>query len=466
MAEVHHIAPFAPVTTSALWARFPRLQQVGDGVYHAQCPVDREHGTFEVREAEDGWRIGLCVDGCVPREIWNAVPAPPDTSDVPRFKLESLAALLAEDIPPTRWLLTPYVPAASFGELVGPPGKGKTTFMGWMIMQMAKAGFRVAIIEEEGSRRGLQRLLGRALAAAGDDAKERVSFMHAQHVSLLDAGHVRELAELLKGFDFVLFDSFSLVTPGLDEDKSKEMGPVIRDLRWLRDQLGIAVWLNHHSGKSIWKSDEVPRLGDGRGSSALPGALDAELSMKPLSEPEDGFIQFDLYVTKMREADDQVRPQRVSIARNGPAAIVEMSDLDTKDPGDAAYGKRKGAGRPAKLTLDQRAKAITEAVREGGPIAGWKIKAVVGGNSQLNGNLIKELCTNGVLRQDNGLLVLNSASRIKNTSEQRPLEPLVPNRTAKAVAITEQAEGSGNSEQANSEQAAEPAAGQPHKEVF
>ena len=266
-----------------------------------------------------------------------APPAPTPAAPTPntrpsRFKPEQLADLLEEDIPPTKWLLAPYIPAASFGELVGPPGKGKTTFMVWMIMQMAMAGYRCLIIEEEGSRRGLQRLLGRALEAVSTKCHTNVEFMHAQGVNLLNASDIRDLAIIIKDFDFVLFDSFQLVTSGLDEDKTKDMGPVIHDLRWLRDQTGAAIWMNHHSGKSKWRPGEVPKLGDGRGSSALPGALDAELSMKPLEVTEAGFIQFDLYVTKMREGDDQVPPKRVSIARNGPAAICEMSDLAESAP--------------------------------------------------------------------------------------------------------------------------------------
>lgn len=271
------------------------------------------------------------------RDAVRALPAPraaAATVDVAqpasRFTLEPLTALLAEVIPPTNWLLKRYVPACSFGELVGPPGKGKTTLMAWMVMEMAKLGRRCAIFEEEGSRRGLQRTLGRAFEVDRGDTAERVWFAHAQHLNLLDARDVKALADTLRGFDFVLLDSFNLVTPGLDEDKSKDMGPVIRDIRWLRDSLEIAVWLNHHSGKSKWKAGEVPRLGDGRGSSALPGALDAELSMRPAEKPEVGFIQFDLFVTKMREADDQVPAQRVSIARNGPAAILEMSEIDER----------------------------------------------------------------------------------------------------------------------------------------
>lgn len=254
----------------------------------------------------------------------------------PRFVMEKLSDLLAEVIPPTKWLLAPYVPACSFGELVGPPGKGKTTFMAWMLMQMASAGYRCAVIEEEGSRRGLQRLLSRAMEAIGSNVSERIGFMHSQHVNLLNALDVQALSEVLRGFDFVLFDSFSLVTPGLDEDKAKDGGPVIKDLLWLRDTLKIAPWFNHHSGKSKWKSGEVPHLGDGRGSSIWPGALDTELSMRPVENAEEGFIQFDLFVTKMREGDDQVKPQRVSIARNGPAAIVQMhnTDADVAPPVD------------------------------------------------------------------------------------------------------------------------------------
>jgi hypothetical protein len=321
--------------------------------WRATCPRDSRHTVFFNPR---GGLLGDCSGGCTAQDVIAALnedeparlrePGSDDGDEQPpraqRFQLEPLSRLLAEQIPPTKWLLTPYVPACSFGELVGPPGKGKTTLMAWMIMQMAKAGYRCAIIEEEGSRRGLQRLLGRAKEAVGGDVGDRVSFMHAQHVSLLDPRDIRILAEILKGQDFVLLDSFNLVTPGLDEDKAAAMGPVIRDLRWLRDTLQIAVWLNHHSGKSMWKSGEIPKLGDGRGSSALPGALDAELSMRPIEESEEGFIQFDLFVTKMREADDQVKPRRVSIARAGPAAVAEMSDLDDT-AAVAPATKRSGA---------------------------------------------------------------------------------------------------------------------------
>lgn len=329
--------------------RFHDLHKVDEGLA-ARCPVVHEgglEGVVHFAEAEGLWRLAACDLGCTPQAIWDGAqpldrPEPgedrPEAEAAkPRFRLEALTDLLLEEIPPIRWLLAPYVPAASFGELVGPPGKGKTTFMAWMIMQMASAGHRCAIIEEEGSRGGLQRLLRRALAAVGPEAADRVSFMHAQGVDLAKAGEVAELAGLLVGYDFVLFDSFAMVTPGLDEDKAQAVGPLVKLVKWLRDSTGIAPWFNHHSGKSKWKPGEVPRLGDGRGSSALPGALDAELSMKPLEKAEQGFIQFDLYVTKMREGDDQVKPQRVSIARNGPAAIVEMGELDQGAPDAEAH---------------------------------------------------------------------------------------------------------------------------------
>lgn len=292
---------------------------------------------------------------------------------IPRFALEPLSKFLVEVIPPTKWLLSPYVPAGSFGELVGPPGKGKTTFMASMLMQMAANGYRCAIIEEEGSRGGLQRLLRRALEAINKDVAERIWFSHAQHVNLLDQADIYDLSIVLRGFDFVLFDSFNLVTPGLEEDKAKEMGTVIRDLRWLRDTLQIAAWLNHHSGKSKWKPGEIPRLGDGRGSSVLPGALDTELSMRPVENPEEGFIQFDLFVTKMREADDQIKPQRISIARNGPAAIVQMYDTDAEVAPliDGAllldvlrFVDAAGAAGTSKNQLEKNVTGKTDAIRD------------------------------------------------------------------------------------------------------
>jgi hypothetical protein len=245
----------------------------------------------------------------------------------PRFLVESARSLLAEIIPPTQWLLAPFVYVASFGELVGPPGKGKTTFMVWMIAQMAAAGHRCMIVEEEGSRGQLQRLLRRALACVGNDAVDRVSFMHEQGANVRNSLDVEALIEVLRGYDFVLFDSFALVTPGMEEDTSKEMGLVVDNLKYIRKTLRIAVWLNHHSGKSVWKKGEIPKLGDGRGSSALPAAIDAELSMRPC-ESRLGLIEFDLFVTKMRGENDQILPRHVEIDRNGSAASCEMTDLD------------------------------------------------------------------------------------------------------------------------------------------
>lgn len=332
------------VPTQLLLERFPVLR-TGDvpGERVGDCPCIHEAGeaTFPIRDLGDGtWSIQVCDLGCMPQAIWDGAevidrPQPgEDREEEPktRFRLESLTDLLLEEIPPIKWLLAPYIPAASFGELVGPPGKGKTTFMAWMIMQMAMAGHLCAIIEEEGSRGGLQRLLRRALAAVGPEAAGRVSFMHAQGVDIAKPGEVAELAVLLQGYDFVLFDSFAMVTPGLDEDKAQAVGPLVKLVKWLRDSTGVAPWFNHHSGKSKWQPGEKPKLGDGRGSSALPGALDAELSMKPIEKQAEGLIQFELYVTKMREADDQVKPQLVSIARTGEAATVEMEDLGVLAP--------------------------------------------------------------------------------------------------------------------------------------
>lgn len=320
-----------------------------------------------LRDAERPTGAGKVLSALAPpRE-----PGSDDDTDAPalppqRFRVESARSLLAEVIPPTKWLLSPYVYVASFGELVGPPGKGKTTFMCWMIAQMAAAGYRCMIVEEEGSRGQLQRLLRRALACVGDDAIDRVSFMHEQSANIRSHVDIDALIEVLRGYDFVLFDSFALVTPGMDEDTSKEMGPVIDNLKYIRKTLRIAVWLNHHSGKTVWKNGEIPKLGDGRGSSALPAAIDAELSMRPC-ESRLGLIEFELFVTKMRGENDQIPPKHVQIDRNGSAASCEMTDIDVSD---APTSKASAVDKLADLLMkDVRVPTTFETAQPAGVIA-------------------------------------------------------------------------------------------------
>lgn len=243
------------------------------------------------------------------------------------LNLQPVSVLLAKTIPPAVYLYPEYIPALSFGELVGPPGLGKTLLMIYLMTRMAKSGLRCALIELEGGERGLQDRIGRAVEEAGKGVTDMIHYSHAPPISLMDSSNVVTMAEELASFDFVLFDSFARASAGLDEDKSKDMGPLVEKIDYIRRNAECAVWLNHHTGKSKWEPGTIPRLGDGRGSSALPGALDAELSIVPVSdaEQEQGFAKFMLHVTKMRDGDDKIPARLVTIAMNGPAALVTMN---------------------------------------------------------------------------------------------------------------------------------------------
>lgn len=242
------------------------------------------------------------------------------------LNLQPVSVLLAKSIPPAVYLYPEYIPALSFGELVGPPGLGKTMLMIYLMTRMAKSGLRCALVELEGGERGLQDRIRRAVEESGKGVTDMIHYSHAPPVSLMREADVFRMADELNGFDFVLFDSFARASAGLDEDKSKDMGPLIEKIDYIRRNAECAVWLNHHTGKSKWEPGTIPRLGDGRGSSALPGALDAELSIVPVfdAEQEQGFAKFMLHVTKMRDGDDKIPARLVTIAMNGPAAIVSM----------------------------------------------------------------------------------------------------------------------------------------------
>ena len=48
------------------------------------------------------------------------------------------------------------------------------------------------------------------------------------------------------GAEFVVLDALRRLTPGLDEDSSRDMAPVIADLANLARDLYVAVLLLHH----------------------------------------------------------------------------------------------------------------------------------------------------------------------------------------------------------------------------
>jgi hypothetical protein len=260
-----------------------------------------------------------------------------ETQEVPvpkpsLLKLQPISVLLAEQIPPTEWLIAPWIETGSIGAIVAPPNIGKTLLAFHFSVQVAAAGKRVAIIEEEGGKRGFQSRISRAVAAAGGPgACKTIDWSFKPRISLMSGSHVADLCDELAGYDLVIIDSLARVTTGMEENDAKEVGQLVASLDIIREATKAAVYSIHHTGKSKWKPGEVPTLADGRGSSALAGGLDTVIALAYVAEEEQltGVVSFTIHITKQRDEDNKVAPRLARIKMTGPEAYVEMEESPT-----------------------------------------------------------------------------------------------------------------------------------------
>jgi hypothetical protein len=329
--------PFAPVTTSALRARFPRLQQTAvDGVYQAQCPVDREHGIFEVREAEDGWRLGLCLDGCLPRDIWEAGGKPQSVpEEAASWGFQTAAEFLAQTFPPIRWLYLDLVPAESVTVIMAAPNAGKTFWaldvVAQVVVKAAREGKHVWVVEEEGTGAALQWRLSRAMAAAGvsasDPAASHIHIAWNTGRSLRNAGHLSTLAQECHGAELIVLDSLSALAGGIDENSSKDMAEIAQALNALKIAAACAILALHHMTKAAWPDGVAPRLEHMRGHGALPGRADTVIALVPL-ECDATEVRAELHCVKQRDGS-KPKARTIAIAMTGAAAVVTMEDKES-----------------------------------------------------------------------------------------------------------------------------------------
>jgi hypothetical protein len=70
----------------------------------------------------------------------------------------------------------------------------------------------------------------------------------------------------------VVIDTLARAMPGADENSAQEVGVVIAECDWLKDELDTTAMLVHHSGKDESKG--------ARGTSALRGAWDAAFEIR------------------------------------------------------------------------------------------------------------------------------------------------------------------------------------------
>lgn len=243
------------------------------------------------------------------------------------------------DMPPPEFVIDRLLEHGGLSSLIGPPGIGKSTVALDMACHIATGRTwhgrrtlktKVLYLPGEGLAGAVQRitawshaygtelgdqlLLGDSiiqLAASPDAWGEMAAFIASQRVGL------------------IIFDTFARMSLGLEENSATDVGKAVVRFDQIRKMTGAGVMVVHHTAKGNPEA--------GRGSSALNGALDSELLIKPGPEPADGEDRggkwLELWTSKQKNAEQLGEPIDLLMVNHAPVGAPIITGLSgTIDP--------------------------------------------------------------------------------------------------------------------------------------
>jgi hypothetical protein len=260
-------------------------------------------------------------------------PEPPGS---PRFKPLTLAELLL--LPPKVWLVDQFLGAGDLAMLYGPPGSGKT-FVVIDLLFAACLGRQFAmrfdvlrpLTVAYCAGEGVSGLPARFAAAAGrwdvSELPNLVVFDAAPQ--LFDGGSAdaigrfvaewqeHQAAGQVGALDLLVIDTMHSATVGADENSAQDMGRVLNMARDASKRLGCTVLMLHHSNKAGTAE---------RGSSALKGAMDAQIEVKPVAG------KFVMHCEKLKDGQ-QWKDQTFDLVAMGDSVRVWWDEPGGELPG-------------------------------------------------------------------------------------------------------------------------------------
>jgi hypothetical protein len=255
----------------------------------------------------------------------------PELNPFQKLRAEFISAADLDKIPPLAPLVDGLLDLKTTTRVIGQSGHGKTFVMldlaahvvtgsPWLGRECTKG--RVAYIVAEGVAGFTKRV--RAWeefhsVKLGDGLMSLPRPVQAANVT-----EWAVLVEVLRDMapSLVVIDTQARVTVGMEENSAKDMGLFVDRADRIKTATGACVVLVHHQGHT----------GDqGRGSSAVLGALDAEIAV---SKEAKGRIA--VLSSKQKDRED-FEPIRLELSKVGESAVLVA--LGQADPGTSLLGK-------------------------------------------------------------------------------------------------------------------------------
>jgi hypothetical protein len=239
-------------------------------------------------------------------------------------------------LPPPEWLVQGLVPEKSLVVAFGPPKAFKSFVALSLALHVAdnKPWFGYTVrqgvavyVAGEGTG-GLSTRL-RAMRTAYDISIDAPLFIIRKAVNFRDHAAVQALAKLIREtvgdgvpVRMVVIDTLARAMPGADENSAQEVGLVIAECDWLKEDLDTTIMLVHHSGKDESKG--------ARGTSALRGAWDTAFEIRSAGKRRAMMTVVD---QKEAEAGQQFvfRMDEVAVGL-GRTSLVPMVDETPETP--------------------------------------------------------------------------------------------------------------------------------------
>lgn len=330
-------------------------------------------------------------------------PAAPGEQS-PTFMPKSLSDLLA--MPPKQWLVDQVIGVGDVAMLYGPPGSGKSfvvidlifaACLGWQWARRFTVDRPLAVAYCAGE--GVSGLPQRFAAAAqhfGVQALPGFTFFDLApqlFTAERDAGSVaadgigrfvsewqeRQAAGHVGALDLLIVDTLHSATAGADENSAQDMGRVLKAVKVAARALGCAVLLVHHTNKA----------GTGeRGSSALRGAMDCMVEVKPAAG------KFALACEKLKDGAAW-KPQTFD--------LVQVGSADGEEGGEVYSAPRVWWDEPSELQggAGKQSELLLAALRQhpGRKFTAKQLAEVAGSGPSATNNVLTRLVDKGKVKR-------------------------------------------------------------------